>query len=303
MSSKIITLFSSLLCGCMAGTLRETVVDVAVASPDHTTLVGALTAAGLVDVLLGEGPFTVFAPTNAAFDADPSLAKYLEPEWLHHLQDILTYHVASGMVPSGALQLNQTIQMVNEGFTTITSLHPPMVNDANIVTADLMGGNGIVHVIDKVLNPLQTITDLALSLPDTFSTLVDLVVLAGLDGALAGEGPFTLFAPTNEAFAALDNATVAFLLNDTAALTDVLLYHVFPGLGFSADLENGAVITMLNNETTTIGVTSSTLGGDEGAVNAVEKAELNYFVNDAMVVAADILASNGVIHVIDKVLT
>jgi uncharacterized surface protein with fasciclin (FAS1) repeats len=191
MISKIKTLFFSLLVrGRMA---RETVVDVAVGSPDHTTLVAALTAAGLVDVLLGEGPFTVFAPTNAAFAADTSLAKYHEPEWIQHLQDILTYHVALGMVPSGSLQLNQTIEMVNEGITTITSLSPPMVNGANIVAADLMGGNGIVHVIDKVLNPLQTITDLAVSLPDTFSTLVDLVVLAGRDEVLQGEGPFTLF--------------------------------------------------------------------------------------------------------------
>jgi transforming growth factor-beta-induced protein len=221
------------------------------------------------------------------------------------------------MVPSGSLQLNQTIEMVNEGITTITSLSPPMVNDANVVATDLMSGNGIFHVIDKVLNPLQTITDLAVSLPDTFSTLVDLVVLAGRDEVLQGEGPFTLFAPTNEAFAALDDATVQFLLNDTAALTDVLLYDVFPGIGLSGDLENGAVITMANNETTTIGATSASPmhhGNDTAIINAIETpttvinaveaptkapcmfarcltAEITYFVNDAIVVFEDIRAS------------
>jgi uncharacterized surface protein with fasciclin (FAS1) repeats len=301
MISKIKTLFLSLLVsGCVA---RETVVDVALGSPDFTTLVAALTAAELVDVLLGAGPFTVFAPTNAAFAADESLAKYLEPEWKMHLQEILLHHVATVFAPSGALHLNQTIEMVSGEDTVITSLSPPMVDDANIVVADNLAGNGIVHVIDKVLNPLTSITEVAIGLPNTFSTLVDLVVLAGLDGVLAGGGPYTVFAPTNEAFAALDNATVQLLLSDTAALTDVLLYHVFPGIAFSSDVEDGAVITMANNLTTTISVTSSAgIMPDSTAVGRAE-AQMDIFVNSAKVVLADILASNGVIHVIDAVLT
>jgi transforming growth factor-beta-induced protein len=310
MISKIKTLFFSLLVsGCMAGESAtcNTVVDVAIKSPVHTTLVAAVTGAGLVDTLKGAGPFTVFAPTDEAFAADESLAKYLEPEWVNHLTEILVHHVASGKVTSDMLELNQNIEMVSGLNTTITSLDPPMINDAGITAADLPAKNGVVHVIDKVLNPLSSIVEIAVGLPDSFSTLVDLVVLAGLDEALQGDGPFTLFAPTNEAFAALDNATVQALLDDIPALTNVLLYHVLPGIAFENDVADGAIITMANNVTATLTV-SSFLNGTETVGSAVARAEapeskMPIFINNAMIVVTDILASNGVIHVIDSVLT
>ena len=292
---------------------RDTVVDIAVGSPAHTTLVAAVQAAGLVDALLSAGPFTVFAPTNDAFAAlgDATLAKYLEPQWNSHLQDILLYHVTSGFAPSGSLLLDQRVLMMNEESTNITSLHPAMINDANIVAADLIAGNGIVHVIDKVLLPFSataSVVTAAQAMPDTFSTLVDLVGLAGLVDVLQGPGPFTVFAPTNDAFAVLDEATVGFLINNTDALVDTLLYHVFPGIILQQDIEDGAVLSMANNRTTTATIAAtSTLSsmvtyGNTTAVNAAEGV-LEYFINDAQIVAGDVLVNNGVIHVIDSVLS
>merc|ERR1711966_584298 len=131
----------------------------------------------------------------------------------------------------------------------------------------------------------ETIVALAVATED-LSTLVDLVVLAELVETLAGEGPFTVFAPTNDAFAELDADTVAALTADpSGALTDVLLYHVVPGKVLSSDLEDGAEVETVNGATVTVSL------GDDGAM-----------INDANVVAADVMASNGVVHIIDKVL-
>ena len=310
-------LFVSLLVSCCSAqdtVSYGTVVDIAVGSPVHTTLVAAVQAAGLVETLSTQGPFTVFAPTNDAFAAlgDATLTKYLEPQWNSHLQDILLYHVTPGSVPSCSLVLNQAVGMANGENATISSLQPPMINDANIVTADLYAGNGIVHVIDKVLLPFSAthnVVTAAVALPDIFSTLVDLVTSAGLVETLQGPGPFTVFAPTNDAFAALDPATVEYLVGNTDALVDILLYHVYPGIVLQQDVQDGTVLDMANNETTTITVTAlSTLDAvmtksNVTVVDAAVQGELEYFINDAKIVGADVLVNNGVIHIIDSVLS
>lgn len=131
----------------------------------------------------------------------------------------------------------------------------------------------------------DTIVDIAVATPEVFSTLVSLVTEAGLVEALSGEGPFTVFAPTDEAFAAVPQETLDALLADTDLLTSVLLYHVVPGNVLSTDLSDGA--------------TAATLEGSEVAVTIDGDG---VFINDALVANADILASNGVIHIIDKVL-
>jgi uncharacterized surface protein with fasciclin (FAS1) repeats len=133
-----------------------TVVDIAVGSADHSTLVAAVTAAGLGETLSGAGPFTVFAPTNAAFSALPSgtLDDLLKPENKEKLASILTYHVVAGSVKSGDLTDGMKAMTVNGKEITIGVKEGKVtVNGANVITADLGAGNGVVHVIDAVILP------------------------------------------------------------------------------------------------------------------------------------------------------
>lgn len=144
------------------------ITDIAIGSPDHTTLVAALQAAGLVDTLKGEGPFTVFAPTNAAFDALPSgtVDTLLQPENKGDLTNVLTYHVVAGSFDAASLA--EQIQQGN-GSATVTTVQGAKLtvkadangvtvtdakgNVANVTAADLMSSNGVVHVVDRVLLP------------------------------------------------------------------------------------------------------------------------------------------------------
>lgn len=134
----------------------NTVVDIAVNSPDHTTLVAAVQAAGLAETLSGDGPFTVFAPTNAAFEALPAgtVEGLLKPESKDALTGILTFHVVAGNVMSGDLSDGQEVTTLN-GKTLTVSIKDGkvMIGGATVVAADLAGTNGVVHVIDTVLLP------------------------------------------------------------------------------------------------------------------------------------------------------
>jgi uncharacterized surface protein with fasciclin (FAS1) repeats len=134
----------------------NTVVDIAVGSPDHTTLVAAVSAAGLVETLSGDGPFTVFAPTNAAFAALPegTVDNLLKPEMKDQLTGVLTYHVVAGNVLSGDLSDGQVVTTLNGQELTVSIKDGKvMINGATVVAADLAGTNGVVHVIDAVLLP------------------------------------------------------------------------------------------------------------------------------------------------------
>jgi len=132
------------------------IVDVAIGSPDHTTLVAAVTAAGLVETLKGAGPFTVFAPTNAAFAALPAgtVDGLLKPESKDALTKILTYHVVAGAVKAADLKDGQKVKTLQgEELTVSIKDGKVMINGANVTAADLTGSNGVVHVIDAVLMP------------------------------------------------------------------------------------------------------------------------------------------------------
>lgn len=144
----------------MAGTAiaqdaKSDIVDTAVAAGDFTTLVAAVEAAGLVDTLKGEGPFTVFAPTDAAFAALPNgtVETLLKPENKDQLVSILTYHVVPGAVMSSDLTDGMTAATVQGANVTFTLEGGAKVNDANITTADIAASNGVIHVIDKVIMP------------------------------------------------------------------------------------------------------------------------------------------------------
>ena len=322
----------------------------------HDSLVAAVIQAELLSTLQGEGPFTVFAPTDDAFAAaGVDLAALDNDEGKAALTNILLYHVVSGTVPSSAVTDGLVAAAVNGDDLTFTVGDGVMVNDANVILADVMASNGIIHVIDKVLIPPVPVTeadgdicynmythtiaagasfdecmayayyedyemngqtftgcynlathtftmvsqaeceaymwtpavDIAMTAQATtiHNSLVAALAQAELVSTLQGDGPFTVFAPTDDAFteAGIDLTT---LDNEEgkALLTDILLYHVISGAVPSSAVTDGLVAAAVNGDDLTFSVGEDVM------------------VNDANVVLADVPASNGVIHVIDKVL-
>merc|ERR1712028_169701 len=238
-----------------------------------------------------------FAPTNEAFAKLPpaTLAHLLKPSNVKELDAILTYHVVSGVAAfSKDLTDGEKIKTVeDQSVVAHVSAAGVMINDATVKTADIAASNGVVHIIDAVLIPKapagKTIVDLAVATSD-LSTLVTALKAGGLVETLSGKGPFTVFAPTNEAFAKLPNATLAHLLDpaNVKELDAVLTYHVVAGVAaFSKDLTDGEKIKTVEGED----VTASIYMGNR------------VFINKALVTTADISASNGVIHIIDTVLS
>jgi len=270
----------------------DSIYDIAANNSDFSTLVTAVDAAGLKDTLSSDGTYTVFAPPNSAFAALPEelVSKLLDETWQPQLQDVLLYHVLETEVFSGDLANDLEVPTVNfQGNPITVYLDPPRINNStiNMELVDIEADNGVIHAVDAVLTPpsiSNDIIDLGVADPD-FSTLVTAVQAAGLDTALKGEGPFTLFAPTDDAFAALPDGTLDDLLADpTGTLTNILKYHVVAANAVSSGLESGDV---------------STLFGDDVKV---EVSDSGVMVNEANVIVADVIASNGIIHVIDAVL-
>ncbi|MFO7585644.1 MAG: fasciclin domain-containing protein [Anaerolineales bacterium] len=274
------------------------IVDTAVADGRFTTLVAAVQAAELVDTLKSEGPFTVFAPTDDAFAALPegTVEELLKPENKQLLTDILLYHVVSGKVMAAdVVGLTSATTALGQDVSIEVDMGNVYINDAQVIITDIETSNGVIHVIDAVILPPSeeeaeapgTIVDIAIG-DERFSTLVTAVVTAELVETLSGEGPFTVFAPTNDAFAALPEGTVEELLKpeNREALTNILLYHVVSGKVMAAD------VVGLESATTVLGQ-DITITVRDGKV----------FLNDTVeVIITDIEASNGVIHVIDAVL-
>jgi len=271
----------------------NTVVDIIVNSEDHTLLEAAVGAAGLVDALNGDGPFTVFAPTDAAIVALTEVLEITAEELLAlpNLGDILQYHVVAASAFSTDLTDGQMIGTLQGSDVTVTiNMDGVFINEAMVTVADIAADNGVVHVIDAVLLPpapvSNTVVDVIVNSED--HTVLEAAVLAAdLAGALSAEGPFTVFAPTDAAFTALMEAleVSAEELLAFEGLTDVLLYHVVGAQALAADLSDGQEITTLLDQDVTI-----TING------------MGVFVNQAMVTVADIVADNGVVHVIDAVL-
>ena len=266
------------------------IVDTAVSAGSFNTLAAALEAADLVGALKGEGPFTVFAPSDEAFAKLPSatLESLLKPENRAQLAAILTYHVVPGKVTAAdvtGLDFAGTLNGQRAGIRVENG--SVFVDDAKVVKTDIMASNGVIHVIDSVLLPASSnIVDTAQS-AGTFGTLLAAAKAAGLAEALMGEGPLTVFAPTDEAFAKLPAGTVESLLKpeNRHKLAGILKYHVVEGRVYADQA-----------------VAARTAGTLEGSEVTVRLRGGTVTVNDSKVVAADIDASNGVVHVIDTVL-
>jgi transforming growth factor-beta-induced protein len=267
----------------------QTIVDIAVSDGRFTTLVAALQAAELVEALQGEGPFTVFAPTDEAFSALPegTVETLLLPENQAVLQEILLYHVVAGKVmASQVVEISEADTLADQPVMVEVVNGEVMIDDAKVIITDIEAGNGVIHVIDAVLLPRPDIIETA-EVDGRFTTLLAALEAAGLTEALKGEGPFTVFAPTDEAFNALPEGTVASLLQpeNQDQLTNILLYHVVEGKVMAEQ-----VVSLSSAET---------LQGQEITVK-VQNGEV--MIDGARVVITDILTSNGVIHVIDAVL-
>lgn len=279
---------------------RDTIVDIAAGSSDFSSLVTAVSTAGLVDALSSNGPFTVFAPPNSAFNAlDPDALNDLltNPASLGALTDILTYHVVPGRYPSGKLgfdlgailrgeYISGYVQTLNGADLRIdvTPFGILLNGDTMVTSPDIEARNGLIHIIDNVLLPPKDIVDTAIEAG--FNTLVAAVQAAGLENVLRGDGPYTVFAPTDEAFAALGEAKINELLADPVTLGNILLYHVVGDKVYSSEVMPGDV-PMAN--------------GDMASASADDMG--NLMIDGANIIITDVPAANGVIHVIDAVIT
>jgi transforming growth factor-beta-induced protein len=274
------------------------IVGIAAGNPDFSILVEAVTAAGLVDTLKSAGPFTVFAPTNQAFANLLAELKITKAALLADkplLTAVLTYHVLGSKVFAGDLKNSlavgtvegQPIKFDLNGKTAIVDANGRV---ANIVATNIQATNGVVHVIDKVILPTsKNIVQVAQGNPD-FSILVEAVVAADLAATLSGKGPFTVFAPTNQAFANLLtelNLTKAALLANKPLLTKVLTYHVLASQVLSSQIPFGKPVATVEGDTLTIG----------NDLKITDQAG-----RKSNIVATDVAATNGVVHVIDKVI-
>ncbi len=268
------------------------IVDTAVADGRFGTLVAAVQAAGLVDALKGEGPLTVFAPTDDAFAMLPAgtVETLLKPENLEQLKSILLYHVVGGkLMASDVTSMSAAESLEGSEIAFKVDMGNAYANDAKIIITDIETSNGIIHVIDSVLLPpakMSDIVDTAVA-DGRFKTLAAALGAAGLVETLKGEGPFTVFAPTDDAFAKLPAGTVETLLKpeNLEQLKSILLYHVVSGKVMADQ-----VVTLESADTVL------------GKPVTIKVMDGKVYVNDSQVVLTDVLAANGVIHVIDSVL-
>jgi len=274
---KLMSLMLSLvlLMGIPVFAADQDIVGIAAGNPDFSILVSALQKADLVGALQGDGPFTVFAPTNKAFEKLLSSLNITAEDLLNHpqLKEVLLYHVVSGKVMSTDLVDGMMPATLSGEKISVDLKNGVKINSSMVTTADVAADNGVIHIIDSVLVPTSfklqtapavpgTVVDIALSNKD-FSMLVSLLQKANLVDALKGSASDLMNQPD---------------------LAKVLLYHVVPGSVKSTDLSNGLKAGTLNGEQVIIDLS-----------NGVK-------VNSSNVISADIMAGNGIVHVIDSVL-
>ncbi len=288
-AAAVVVAFSSTAAAdnCSTHKAEKTIVDIAVSDSSFETLTALLGEAGLVDALNQPGPLTVFAPTDEAFakvDADTLQALKSDKALL---TKVLTYHVVSGKYKAEKVIKKSELTTLAEIPVPIsTNAEGVYIGGAKVVQADVAASNGVVHVIDTVLIPAaeKNLVETAID-AGQFTTLATLLTKADLVDTLTGKGPFTVFAPTDEAFKAVPQETLDALAANPGQLRAVLLYHVVPG-----KVTAEKVVTLNSAETA------------QGSDVTIKSSYGNVMINDARVVEADVMAGNGVIHVIDKVI-
>ena len=313
--------------------VSKNIVATAQATADLSTLVKAVVAGGLAETLAGNGSFTVFAPTDLAFDQLPNgvLASLLDPKNVKQLQAVLLYHVANGYIPSTDFGPRQEVTTLNDAQVTVVSNRTApapygatqvFVNQAIVQVPNVDCTNGIVHIINEVLIPPALLLELEalggtktkaaadpavvspgapMNIVETavgtrdLSILVKLVTAAKLVDTLTGNTSFTVFAPTDLAFDKIPANTLAKLLlpENIKQLQAILLYHVVSGSLPSTDFGPRQQVTTVNGAQVTI-VSNRTAPPPYGVAEV--------FVNQALVQKADIRCTNGIVHITYSVL-
>lgn len=302
---------------------------------NYSLLQQALSRANLAATFEGPGPFTLFAPTNAAFEAvglNATTIAAIDPALL---ANVLRYHVLNAAVKSQDIQtginratptLNGTAFVSNFNYGTTTdgnnASYGVSVNGSRVIRADIMATNGVIHAVDAVIFPAIMNIVATLQANPRYSLLVAAVVRAGLVDALSGAGPFTVFAPTNEAFAEAGITQNAIATMPVADLANILRYHVINGRVFSTNFAPsfivespdfaGALPTNITVLPTLLGLESNNILELNFTANDVKLTGNNERLKDNPVQAnvtsqdfatrANVSATNGVIHAIDKVL-
>ena len=281
------------------------IVEIASSNPDFSTLVMALQKANLVSALEGNGPFTVFAPSNAAFDAFLTANNFasLDDVPVNVLTQVLLNHVVGVKAMSTDLTTGYVATLATESTTDnpinlyIDLSNGVTLNGSSMVsTADIEASNGVIHAVSMVIG-LPTVVTHAIANP-MFSTLVEALSRTDLStdlvAALSGTGPFTVFAPTNDAFNDLLNSNASWNnISDipAATLEAVLTYHVVAGANvLSNTLTNGQNVTALSGDSFTINISGS----------GASITDANSGISN--IIATDVQAANGVVHVIDQVI-
>lgn len=267
------------------------IVETASKAGQFETLVAAVQAGGLEETLRQPGPYTVFAPSDAAFAKLPAgtVENLLKPENRDQLVGVLTYHVVPGKFPASQVVTSAGVptangQMINFGRNPAGQV---TVDGAMIVKTDIPCANGVIHVIDTVILPASDNLVVTASRTGKFNTLLAAAKAAGLDATLANDGPYTIFAPTDDAFSKLGNEKIAELLlpENKELLIAILKHHVVKGRVYSADAVSKG--------------SAKTLQGTQLPIK-VDKSGAS--VGNAKIIMTDVDASNGVVHVVDSVL-
>lgn len=270
---------------------KMSILETAKAAGQFETLQAALKTAELDGALSGEGPFTVFAPTDEAFAKLPKgvVAELLKEENREQLTSILTYHVVSGNMESGKVVKKDFLTTLNGQrlAVKVDKKEGTSIAGSGLVQADILCDNGVIHIIDTVMLPNSEDILATAAATGDFKTLAAAIKTAGLLEALQADGPFTVFAPTDEAFAKLPEGTVAELLKEEnrEQLVAILTYHVVAGRVYGRDAIAAEMAPTLQGGNLMFQVQDDVL-----------------WVNEAKVVKGNIDTANGVIHVIDTVL-
>ena len=263
------------------------IVATALTSHVFTELAGLVVDQGLVEALRA-GPYTVFAPTDDAFAKLPLDVLHTVQDNSDVLKTVLLHHVVDGAIAPEEMKAGELKTLAGDTLT-VTKVGDTFFVDGNPVGAGVQATNGYVYVMSDVLVPaVGTVVDVAVTFKDAgFGTLVDAVTAAGLVPTLQSKGPFTVFAPVDAAFAALDKATLSAALNDPKGLlTTVLTYHVVPGKITTDQFTDGGKLTTVQGEVLT----------------TTQDAKGNWLINGNPIAVQNIQASNGVIHAMGAVL-
>jgi uncharacterized surface protein with fasciclin (FAS1) repeats len=275
-----------------------TITDVVVSDPNFSILEAAVIKAELADDLAQPGALTVFAPDNAAFTAAGITEAAVATLSKEALVDILTYHVLGAKVTASMVPASDAVTTLQgESLFASKNANGVFVNGVKVTTADVPASNGVIHVINGVLKPpTQTIAEIASGNP-AFSILLSAVVKAGLAGAVSGPGKFTVFAPTNAAFEAAGLNQAAIDAASVETVTGIVQQHVIGTTVFASDLINAATAPTIKDGATLTINTSPAGVKLTGSANAFSNV-----VTTTPGATFNITATNGVVHVIDKVI-